>query len=354
MPAPIHCRTPFSPTWCLRVKPLLPFLLLAALSSAQAQDPALLGCWRLQHQIEHLADGRTVHGNGDCVLDFGPGEVRSRCTDQDGSLYNSVSSYRLTAPGRYELTPRDDSPARGPAQARLVDYEVDEDWLMLRPPPQARPDAAADPAPRLESLSMRVRPDAAEAGCEVRGPRATRVGRGRVSALRIEAPAGFVALARDPAEHSELAGLVRGHTLMGIFVPGESTEPPPAGQRHFLVAIEDGRSGVRPVKPADFPAVKARARAELNAGTLAPTSQRYLGISCDTAERICFDAAETSPGARGKQARPATGYVTALFLHLKGRVVVLYGVAEGADPARLQAAQRATHLLADQLRRLNP
>ena len=334
------------------MKLLLPFLLLAALPPARAHDPALLGCWRSQHQIRHLADGRTEHGNADCMLDFGPGEVRSSCANHDGSLYSSVGSYRLTAPGRYEITPRDGHAASGPAQARVVDYEVDEDWLVLRPP--ARSNVAADPAPRLESLSVRVRPKAAEPGCEVRGPRATRVGGGRVSSLRIEAPAGFMALARDPEEHSELGGLVRGHTLMGLFVPGESAVPPPAGQRHFLVAIEDGRSGTRPVKPADFPSVKARARAELNAGTMAPTSQRYLGISCDTAERICFDAAQTSPGARGKQERPVTGYVTALFLHLKGRVVVLYGVSEGADPARLQAAQRATHKLADRLQQLNP
>ena len=58
------------------------------------------------------------------------------------------------------------------------------------------------------------------------------------------------------------------------------------------------------------------------------------------------------PGASGKSA-PATGYVTALFVNLKGRVVVIYGVADGADPKQLRTIQHDTHALADLLQQLN-
>jgi len=354
------------------MSPLLPLSLLccSALLPAHAQaplnDPALNGCWRTQHVTQFRADGSSRSHNQDCVIFIDDTRMTSRCSSPPGgttSDFVAVSAYRLTAPGRYSIQPVASSLPQAPREA---EYSVDGDWLkinMALPPrhnadtnsKDSASDKAATAAVRLQSLSVRVRPSDPAVNpvdtCLPRGASATRVGKGAPSSLRVAAPEGFTAITRDLQQNPELAQIVGNNTLLGLYVPS-NTPANERSPRRFLVAMEDTRSGAEPVKPADFPGFKKVVQGELNATTMARTSQRYLGVSCDTQDRLCIDAAQTQPGAKSAET-PPSGYVSAVFTHALGRVVVIYSVGEGRTPDTLKATQRDALQLADVITGLN-
>jgi len=77
--------------------------LLGSIPLAEADDLNLLGCWRSQNADQYGSDGKIRHLNSDCVSEFSSKQIRSECQNANGRVQN-LSTYEITAPGRYVAT----------------------------------------------------------------------------------------------------------------------------------------------------------------------------------------------------------------------------------------------------------
>jgi len=114
------------------------------------------------------------------------------------------------------------------------------------------------------------------------------------------------------------------------------------GQGYVLV-VEDGRIGSRPIKPADFRQFKASTKQEIGPDK----------VSCEGEKRLCFSTA-VSEDRVGSQPSQISRYLTTEFVNLKGRIAIIYGSALGGTPEDSKAARRSADMFAEQIVRDNP
>src|SRR5215475_1068633 len=139
--------------------------LLGAIPAAGADDLKLLGCWRSQNSDQYYSGGKIIHLNSDCVSEFSAKQIRSECQIASGRVQN-LSTYEITAPGRYAATPSNGSAAvKEPPQPRVVEYMIDGEWLTLTLSPQKRANAQPPVPDKIVSLAVRVKPQSGRDAC---------------------------------------------------------------------------------------------------------------------------------------------------------------------------------------------
>jgi len=260
---------------------------------------------------------------------------------------NSVSTYRITAPGRYVATIEEGNfpAAKGPPQPREIEYAIDGDWMTTTfTPPKAA--EGQPPAPdKVVGLAVRVDTASGKDACRPREPSKIRVGAGPASSLRLTVPERFAPLLRDPMSNPELAKAIDSNFLIGQFVPTGS-EMTPAGMpipgRSFVLVVEDHKIGSRPMKAADFIQFKAAVKQEMG----------LTKVSCEDERRLCFDTSG-SVETRVNGQRVAT-YMTTAFVNVKGRVAIIHATAAGGAAEASSAARRSAEAFAQQILRDNP
>jgi len=113
--------------------------------------------------------------------------------------------------------------------------------------------------------------------------------------------------------------------------------------RGFVLVVEDGRIGSRPIKPADFRQFKASRKQEIGQDK----------VSCEDEKRLCFSTAVPEDRV-GSQPPQISRYLTTEFVNLKGRIAIIYGSAFGGTPEDSKAARRSADMFAEQIVRDNP
>lgn len=323
------CMKPSTFTrWCL-------VLLLAAPLVAFAEDRgSLLGCWRSQHVQVTLKDNTHRDRNGDCVLEYDMTHARSRC--QYGSKRTeSIQSYEIVKKGRLRLVSLDPDTLQPKGPPAEVDYRIDDDWLMLErkftAEEQALSGTRADV--RLRSLSVRVRAgqDGAVA-CNPRGEVPIRTGQSPASSLVLTTPSGWEPLLVDPTKDPRLGPAVNTSLFVGAFVP-KGTAASGAMPRLLVLVVDDVRQGPRPIRQAEFAAVKASFRQDLG------TPQ----ITCDRPDRIC-----------GLIRLPEGGNVYTELFNVKGRVAMVTSSAAGTPSEVAPLLRASVTTFVDRLGQDNP
>jgi hypothetical protein len=304
---------------------------------ADADDLKLLGCWRSQNSDQYRSDGKVIHLNSDCVSEFSAKQIRSECQTANGRVQN-LSTYEMTAPGRYVATPVNTSAAGNASpQPRTIEYVIDGDWLTLTFFPEKRANAQPPAPDKVVSLAVRVDKQSGKEVCQPRGPSPNRIGAGPVSSLALTVPKDFAPVLTDPFGPSadpHLAKAINANFLIGQFVPPRSPETV------TVLVIEDSKTGSRPIKPAEFRQFKALRKQE--------TGQDK--VSCDDEKRLCFNTA-TSEGGIGSQPPQTSRSLTTEYVNLKGRIAIIYAVAFGGTS---EDAKRSADVFAEQIMRDNP
>ena len=196
--------------------------LLGATPLANANDLNLLGCWRSQNADQYYSDGKVRHLNSDCVSEISSKQIRTECQYASGRV-NILSTYEITAPGRFVSTRSEGSPG-AKAQSR-VEYSVDSEWLTLTGFPQKRGDAQLQAPDKVVSLAVRVNAPSGKDVCHPRGPSKIRVGETPVSSLLLTVPEAYVPVLKDPSSPStdpRLQQAINANFLIGQFVPAGS------------------------------------------------------------------------------------------------------------------------------------
>jgi hypothetical protein len=311
--------------------------LLGVMPPADADDLKLLGCWRSQNSDQYRSDGKVIHLNGDCVSEFSAKQIRGECQTANGRVQN-LSTYEMTAPGRYVATLVSTSAAaNAPQQPRTIEYVIDGDWLTLTFFPEKSANAQPPAPDKVVSLAVRVDGQSGKEVCQPRGHSPNRVGAGPVSSLALTVPKDFAPVLKDPFGPSadpHLAQAINTNFLIGQFVLARS---PAAGT---VLVIEDSKIGSRPIKAAEFRQFKALRKQETGRGE----------VSCDDENRLCFNTA-TSEGGVGGQPPQLSRSLTTEFVNLKGRIAIIYAIAFGGTP---EDAKRSADLFAEQIMRDNP
>jgi hypothetical protein len=319
--------------------------LLGAIPLAHADDLDRLGCWRLQNVDQYHPGGKIIRINSDCVSEISAKQIRSECQRANGHVQN-LSTYEITAPGRYVATPSDGgAAAKEPQQPRVVEYVVDGQWMTVTFLPQKPANAPIPPPDKVVTLSVRVNTLSGKDVCHPRGPSTIRVGAGPVSSLLLTVPKTYVPVLKDisgPSSDPSLAQAVNSNFLIGLFAPA-SAEGKPVPERGFVLAVEDGKIGSQPIKPAGFRLFKASRKQEIGQDK----------VSCEDEKRLCFSTS-VSEGSAGSQPSQVTKYMTTEFVNMKGRIAIIYGVAFGGMPEASEAAKRSADVFANQIVRDNP
>jgi hypothetical protein len=317
--------------------------LLGAIPLAHADDPNLVGCWRSQNSDQYYSDGRIIHLNGDCVSEISAKQIWTECQNANGRVQN-LSTYEITAPGRYVATLVNTSAAvKEPPQPRTIEYVIDGEWLTLTFFPEKRANA---PAPdKVVSLAVRVTPQSDKKTCQPRGPSPNRVGAGPVSSLLLTVPKTYVPVLEDPTGPSadpHLRSAINTNFLIGQFVLAGSEKGSAEGTpgRGYVLVVEDGKIGSRPIKAADFRQFKASRKQEIGQDK----------VSCDDEERLCF----STPISAGGQPSQISRHLTTEFVNVRGRIAIIYGLAFGGTPEDATAAKRSADVFAEQIVRDNP
>jgi hypothetical protein len=324
--------------------------LLSPIPLAEANDLNLLGCWRSQNMDQYLSDGKIIHTNNDCVAEFSAREIRSECQNASGRV-NILSTYEITAPGRYVATlSQGSAAAREPPQPRVFEYVVDGEWLTLTSFPQIRANAQSPAIDKFVGLAVRVNTPSGKDTCQPRGPSNIRVGGRAVSSLLLTVPKTYVPVLKDPFDpfgDPHLAQAINFNFLIGQFVPAGSekvwAEGIPMPGRRYVLVVEDYRVGSRPMRPADFRQYKASIKQDIGQDK----------VSCEDEKRLCFSTAHSEDRV-SNQPSQVLGYMTTEFVNLKGRVAIIYGVATGGTPEDSKAARRSADIFAAQIVRDNP
>ena len=322
--------------------------LFGAIPLAYASDPDLLGCWRSQNSDQYGSDGRTIHLNGDCVSEFSLKQIRTECQNSNGRV-NNISTYEVTAPGRYVATISEGiSAAKEPPQPRAIEYVVDGEWLTLTSIPQKRINAQPPVPDKVVGLAVRVNTSSGKDVCHPRGPSKIRVGSGPVSSLLLTVPEAFVPVLKDPFSDPELAKGINSNFLIGQFVPEGSAKASPAGMpipgRGYVLVVEDSRTGSRPMKPADFRQFKVALKQEIGQDK----------VSCEDERKLCFNTAHSVQAGGASQRTQDSRLMTTEFVNVKGRIAIIFGMAFGGTPEDLKAARRSADIFADRILRDNP
>ncbi|MEO8154436.1 MAG: hypothetical protein ABI605_15305 [Rhizobacter sp.] len=317
-------------------------VLLAISMPVYAGDPALLGCWRSQHVEQHMPDKTIRHLNGDCVLEIDATSTRSECLNSSGK-FDNLMTYQVTGPGRYVVSVAGAASAPNEtAKPREIEYAVDDAWLRLTSVPLPRP-GTTTPVP-LKIVGLSIRSANEVGGCHARGPSRTRVSRGPISSILLSVPAGYEPLMKDPASDPELAQAINANFLIGQFVATGQAEGSPsqglAAGGHYVLVVEDYKSGAKPMKRADFGPFKAMLKSEIGASKL----------SCEDEMKICFDTVETPAG---NQAAQGAKYMSTQFVNVKGRVVIIYSVAFGEAARVARMSRRSADAFSAQMLRDN-
>jgi hypothetical protein len=299
------------------------FALLCLLPLAQALGSELRGCWRTQG-IDQYESGKVRHTNRDCVTEFDAKRIRSECLNP-GS-FTSVLTYELTGPGKYRAIVEGNEKS----EWREFEYEIDDRWLIVTSVPQKR---AGVPVPdKIVSLSVRVDPSSGL--CRPRGPSKLLSSRGTPSSLAMTAPAGYVPLTTDPSADPALARAINSNFVIGHFTPAKSG---PAVKAHYVLLVEDYRSGARPVKSADFRRLKVTLKQQIG--------QHY--VSCEDDKTLCFDT-RPSAGEGGPQTETSR-YMTTTFVNVQGRVAIIYALVIGGPEKNQELARRSANVFAAQI-----
>ena len=222
---------------------------------------------------------------------------------------------------------------------------VDGEWLTLTFFPEKRAKTQPPAPDKVVSLAVRVKQSGKDM-CQPRGPSPNRVGARPVSSLLLTVPKTYVPVLKHPFGASadpHLAIAISTNFLIGQFVPagsekGEGT-PMPGGGAYVLV-VEDGKIGSRPIKHADFRQFKASRKQEIGQDK----------VSCEDERRLCFN----TPVSVGSQPSQISRYLTTELVNLKGRIAIIYGLAFGGTPEDSKAAGRSADLFAEQIVRDNP
>ncbi len=303
--------------------------LLSPIPLAEANDLNLLGCWRSQNMDQYLSDEKIIHTNNDCVAEFSLREIRSECQNASGRV-NILSTYEITAPGRYVATlSQGSAAAREPPQPRVFEYVVDGEWLTLTSFPQIRANAQSPAIDKFVGLAVRVNTPSGKDTCQPRGPSKIRVGGRAVD------PFG-------PLANPHLEKAINFSFLIGQFVPAgsekvsEEAVSMPGGR--YVLVVEDYRVGSRPMRPADFRQYKASIKQDIGQDK----------VSCEDEKRLCFSTAHSEDRV-SNQPSQVSGYMTTEFVNLKGRVAIIYGVATGGTPEDSKAARRSADIFAAQI-----
>jgi hypothetical protein len=296
-------------------------LLTSAVTHAEV-DPALLGCWRSQHIQLTFADGKSIQQNADCTLFYEAGRSVSRC---GATSYSGTSLYEVPSPGKLRISLVDPQGKAG-APADLT-YRVDDRWLVTQRVFDAKAPDAQDRPRQLDAVSIRVPGATDSEKCKPRGDTGLRIGRTPVSSLTLTPPAGWQPLLVDPAQDKALGSAVNRSFLVGAFIPAGTLPGTP--RTEFILVLDDTRPGPKPVRAAEFAAVRKQFAQELGKG----------GIRCDGVERAC-----------GLLRQSGGQFVYTELVPVMGRVVMVSGTSSG-DPARVQAAVRQ---FTEQLARDNP
>jgi hypothetical protein len=319
--------------------------LSAAIYLAHADDLNLMGCWRSQNSDQYYSDGRIIHLNGDCVSEVSAKQIRSECQNATGRVQN-FSTYEITAPGRYVATFSSDSAAASqPPQQRVIDYVIDGEWLTLTVLPEKRANAQPSTPDKIVSLAVRVNTQSGKVVCQPRGPSPNRAGAGPVSSLLLTVPKTYTPVLQDPSGASadpHLRSAINTNFLIGQFVPagsekGSAEEIPGRG---YVLVVEDGKIGSRPVKAADFREFKVSRKQEIGQDK----------VSCEDEKRLCFSTPISVAGQPSQTSR----HLTTEFVNLKGRVAIIYGLAFGGTPEDAKAARRSADMFAEQIMHDNP
>jgi hypothetical protein len=319
--------------------------LLGAIPLAGANDLGLLGCWRLQNVDQYHPGGKIIRMNSDCVSEISAKQIRSECERANGRPQN-LSTYEITAPGRYVATPSDGGTAANePPQQRAVEYAVDGEWLTVTFFPQKPPNAPIPPPDKVVTLSARVNALPGKDLCHPRGPSAIRVGNGPVSSLTLTVPKAYVPVLKDLFGSSADPALVKAinsNFLIGLFMPAPA-DGKPMPERGFVLVVEDSKIGSRPIKPGGFREFKASRKQEIGQDK----------VSCEDEKRLCFGTAFSEGGA-GSQPSQISKFMTTEFVNVKGRIAIVYGVVFGGTPEASKAAKRSADVFAEQIVRDNP
>ena len=323
-------------------KHALPLALLFAVPLVQAGDPQLVGCWRSQHTEQHMPGKKVLHMNSDCVFDIGEKQGRSECEFKTGRS-TTTFDYEVVAPGRYVIKNFRRDQGKVEPVPREVEYRVDGDWLILTSRPEKKGDAPQKVPDKVVGLAVKVRPvasglDKQTETCRPRGMSPIRVNFGSPSSLMLSVPAGFKPLFSDPASNASLAQAINSNFFIGQFVAND-----PAGQRNVLV-LDDHRVGARPMKAADFAEFKKTVANDIGRDK----------VSCEDAQKICFNVAFAPEATKGKGKREPPRYLTTIFANVKGRVAIIFGSATGSSPNSAKMAERSSHAFAQRIISDNP
>jgi hypothetical protein len=321
--------------------------LLGAIPLADANDLNLLGCWRSQNADQYYSDGKVIHLNSDCVSEISFKKIRTECQNASGRV-NNLSTYEITAPGRYVATLSEgSSAAKEPPQPRVVEYVVDGEWLTLTSFPQKRANAQPPAPDKVVGLAVRVNAPFGKDVCHPRGPSKIRVAAGPVSSLLLTVPETYVPVLTDPSgpfADPNLQKAINSNFLIGQFVLAGSEKawaegmPMPGGG--YVLVVEDYRIGSRPMRPAGFRQYKASMKQEVGQDK----------VSCEDEKRLCFSPAF---GRISSQPSQISRYLTTEFVNVKGRVAIIYGLAFGSTPEDSKAAKRSADIFAERIARDN-
>jgi hypothetical protein len=279
--------------------------LLGAIPLADANDLNLLCCWRSQNADQYYSNGKVIHLNSDCVSEVSLQHIRTECQNASGRMQN-LKTYQITAPGRYAATLSNGSAAaEEPSQPREVEYVVDSEWLMVTSFPQKRVNAQPPAPEKIVTLAVRVDTLSGKDTCQPRGPSTIRIGAGSVSSLLLTVPKTYVPVLKDPFgpfADPHLRQAINSNFLIGQFVPAGSekvsAEGAPMPRRGYVLVVEDGKIGSRPIKPADFRQFKASRKQEIGQDK----------VSCEDEKRLCFSTA-VSEGSVGSQPSQISRYL---------------------------------------------
>lgn len=260
------------------------------------------------------------HTNRDCVIEFDTKRIRSECLTP--GHVTSVMTYEVTGPGRYRAAME----GKEPLEWREIEYVIDEQWLTITSVPQQR--AGMTVPEKIVSLNVRVDLASGQDTCHPRGPSKVHASRGVSSSLALTPPPGYLPSMKDPFEDPALARGINSNFLIGQFSAAES------GSSHYVLLVEDSRTGARPVKPADFRRLKASLKQEVG--------EQF--VSCEDERRICFDTRPSTEAPR---------YMTTTFVNVKGRVAIVYAVLVGGLADNESLAKRSANLFAKQILRDN-
>ena len=164
-------------------------LAMTAPAGRAATDPALLGCWRTQQVHATLTDQSVVESNSNCVTEFDPAFVRSRCRTPSG-VVETVMRYEVTAPGVLRWWPAAAGPVEAasapastaavvppePARSTEVGYAISGDFIVTTRRPTPVLETSEPQARTLQVLSQHVDGAQARGGCVPRAASRLRIG----------------------------------------------------------------------------------------------------------------------------------------------------------------------------------